>query len=150
MKSNWYIVARFCIASARKYFSRRNEAVGDQLFMRSLICMSPLTHILALSLSRPPYEFSLALKAHFTGINSSAGKALSDVSDVSNVSLSDRPNISFLIACPNFSLIIGDNLKTCERDLSLHVGKFLLDLLVRLCVHEVCLGSIYVYLCHII
>ena len=52
MKSYWYIVARFCIASARKHFNRRTEAVGDQLFMRSLICMSPLTHILALSLCR--------------------------------------------------------------------------------------------------
>ena len=114
MKSNWYIAAQFCIASARKHFSRQTEAVGDQIFMRSLICMSPLTHILALSLSRPSYEFSLALKAHFTGIISSAGRALSDVS---NVSLSNRPNISFLIACPHFSLIIGDNLKTCQRDL---------------------------------
>ena len=31
--------------------------------------------------------------------------------------LRNRPNISFLIASPNFSLTIGDNLKTCERDL---------------------------------
>ena len=111
MKSNWYIVARFCIASARKHFSRRTEVVGDQLCMISLICMSPLTHILALSLSEPPYELSLALKAHFTGIISSAGRALSDVS------FSNRPNISFLIASPHFSLMIIDNLKTCERDL---------------------------------
>ena len=36
---------------------------------------------------------------------------------------------------------------TCH---SLHVEKFLLDLFLRLCVHEACLDSIYIYLCHVI
>ena len=107
------MIAWFCIASTRKHFSSQTEAVGDQLFMISLICMSPLTHILALSLSIPPQEFNLALKARFTGITSSAGRTFSDVS---KVSLSNSPKISFLIESPHFSLIMGDDLRSCERD----------------------------------
>ena len=108
------MVALFWIASARKHFSRRTDAVGDQLFMRSFICISPLIHILAFSLSSPPYEFNLALKAHFTGITSSAGRALSLVS---NASLSNSPKISFLIDTPHFSFTRGDNFKTWDKDL---------------------------------
>ena len=73
------------------------------------ICMPPLTHILTLSLSRPPYEFSLALKVHFTGIASSTGRALSDVP---KVSLSKSPKISSLMESPHFSLISGDSFRT--------------------------------------
>ena len=74
MKSNWYIVAQFCIVSARKHFIWRTEAVGDQLFMMSLICMSPLTHILALSLSRPPYNST----GHSSGITTTTVAAVKD------------------------------------------------------------------------
>ena len=101
MKSRWCIIAPFWIQSARKHLSNCTDAVDDQLFIRSFICISPLTYILALSLSRPPYEFNLALKAYLAGMTSSAGKALSIVSEVS---LSNSPKISFLMESPHFLL----------------------------------------------
>ena len=91
------------MASARKHLSKHTDAVGDQLFTASFICMSPRTHILAFSLSRPPYAFNFVLKAHFTGMTSSAGSAFSVVS---KVSLSNKPVTSFRMAVPHFSLCV--------------------------------------------
>ena len=71
-------------------------------------------HILAFSLSSPSYEFNLALKANFTGITSSTGRALSFVS---NVSLSNSPKISFLMDIPHFSFTKGGCFRTWDKDL---------------------------------
>ena len=106
MKSRWYILALFRAASAVKYFSNLVDAVGDHESESSLICMSPLRHILAFSLSRPPYGINLVLNASLTGIISSACNGLSFRS---NVSLSNKPMTSPDIAYPHLSLILGDN-----------------------------------------
>ena len=110
---------------ARKDFSNLVDAVGDQLLKDSFICMSPLRQILALSLSTLPYEFSLVLKAHFTGIILSASSALF----VSNESLSNNPCISFLIASPHLSLTDGDSLRTLfiETGSGMKSDKFICD-----------------------
>ena len=111
---------------ARKDFSNLVDAVGDQLLKDSFICVSLLKQILALSLSRPPYELSLVLKAHFTGMILSAGSAFLFVSDAS---LSNSPCISFLIASPHLSLTDGDSLRTLfiETGSGMNSDKFICD-----------------------